>query len=120
MEKLAIALQQLREERTDAQEHVRKLERAIVAIEGIVGRGNLGSVSGGQNGNKRILSASARRKISAAQKARWARLRKLKPVLIRPNQSTARKRAISPAGRRRIAAAQRARWAKVRLNRKAA
>jgi hypothetical protein len=47
------------------------------------------------------MSAAARRKISLAQKARWAKQR-------------ASKRTISAAGRRRIAAAQRARWAKVK------
>jgi hypothetical protein len=54
------------------------------------------------NGTRR-MSAAARRRISLAQKARWAKQRAPKP-----------KRAISAAGRRRIAAAQRARWAKVR------
>jgi hypothetical protein len=39
MERLAEALQLLREERTQAQEQVTKLEQAIVAIEMIVGKG---------------------------------------------------------------------------------
>jgi hypothetical protein len=61
-----------------------------------------------QRGNRRGMSAAARRKISLAQKARWAK-QKAKP-----------RRAMSAAGRKRIAAAQRARWAKVKAQRKKA
>jgi len=57
---------------------------------------------------RRPLSASARRKISLAQKARWAK------------QKATPKRTISAAGRKRIAAAQRAWWAKVKSLNKAA
>ena len=49
--------------------------------------------------HRRTLSASARKRISLAQKARWAK---------RP------KRTMSASARRKIAAAQRTRWAKVR------
>jgi hypothetical protein len=120
MERLAVALQQLREERTHAQEQVTKLDKAIVTLERIVGRGKSGFAGGGQKGNKRTMSAAARRKIAAAQRARWAKIKNLKPVLVTASTSIARKRTLSPAGRRRIAAAQRARWAKVRSKRKAA
>jgi hypothetical protein len=60
------------------------------------------------------VSASARKRMSLAQKARWARRSakgqagKMKP-----------KRTISTAGRKRIAAAQRAPWAKVRAKKAA-
>jgi hypothetical protein len=118
MEMLADALQQLREERTHAQEQITKLDQAIVAIERIVGRGKSGLVGRGLRG-KRTMSVAARRKIAAAQRARWAKVKTLKPVLVAANPSNTR-RTISPAGRRRIAAAQRARWAKVRSNRRAA
>jgi hypothetical protein len=120
MERLAEALQQLREERTHAQEQVTKLDRAIVAIEGIIGKGNSGLAGLGHKGNKRTMSVAARRKIAAAQRARWAKVKNLKPVLVTTKTSTARKRTLSPAARRKIAAAQRARWAKVKSNRKAA
>jgi len=64
----------------------------------------------GSNGSSRqhTLSAAARRKISLAQKARWAK-QKARP-----------RRTISAAGRRCIAAAQRARWAKAKRENKAA
>ena len=120
MESLAVALRQLREERMHAKEQVKKLDQAIVAIEGIVGKGNLGFAGRRQKGKKRTMSAAARRKIAAAQRARWARVKNLKPVLVTTKTSTARKRTLSPAARRKIAAAQRARWAKFRANRKAA
>jgi hypothetical protein len=119
MGNLAVALQQLREERTQAQEQVTKLDQAIVTIERIVGRGNSGLVGRGRKG-KRKLSVAARKRIAAAQRARWARVKNPKPVLVTASTSTPRKRTLSPAGRRRIIAAQRARWAKVRSNRKAA
>src|SRR5437762_13313963 len=58
----------------------------------------------------RTMSASARRRIAAAQRARWA-----KQKAIRTPSGTARpKRRISPAGIARIRAAAKARWAKVR------
>jgi hypothetical protein len=58
------------------------------------------------------MSAAARRKISLAQKARWAK---------QNGQAPKPKRTMSAAGRKRIAAAQQARWAKMRAeNKKAA
>ena len=56
---------------------------------------------------KWTMSAAARRKISAAAKARWAKVRAA-------GKPAKKKRTISAAGRAKIAAAARARWAKVR------
>ncbi len=56
---------------------------------------------------KRKMSASARRKIGAAQKLRWAKQKGLK--LEKPV-----KRKMSAAGRAKIAAAAKLRWAKVK------
>jgi hypothetical protein len=92
MANMSEVVQQLERERVRAQKEVEGIDAALAA---------LGSVS--SNGSsRRTMSAGARRKISLAQKARWAK-RAAKP-----------KRTISAAGRRRIAAAQRARWAKVK------
>ena len=55
------------------------------------------------------MSAAARRKISLAQKARWAKQKAAMP-----------KRTVSAASRRKMAAAQRTRWAKARGEKKAA
>jgi hypothetical protein len=60
-------------------------------------------------GSSHTLSASVRRRMSLAQKGRWAKAKGRAP---KP------KRTISAAGRRRIAAAQRARWAKLRAGKK--
>ena len=71
----------------------------------------------GNGTGTRKLSASARERIAAAQRARWAKVRektgaKAKVVPIRG------KRKLSAAARKKIAAAQRARWAKVKAGKK--
>jgi hypothetical protein len=75
---------------------------------------------GGETGNavgepikrgRRRMSASARRKIGLAQKARWA---KVKGIEAAP--AAGKRRRMSAAGRARIAAAAKARWAKFRAS----
>lgn len=85
-------VQQLKKERELAQKQLQRIDEALAALG-----------SGSSNGTSRTMSAAGRRKISLAQKARWAKQRAPKP-----------KRTITAAGRKRIAAAQRARWAKVK------
>jgi hypothetical protein len=66
------------------------------------------------NGEKRkwTMSASARAKIAAAQKARWAKQKSGTPAA---KASKAKgKRKMSPAARAKIAAVARARWAKAK------
>jgi hypothetical protein len=90
---MSVVVRQLKKERERVQKEAERIDVALAA---------LGTVS--SNGTRpHTMSAAARRKISQAQKARWANQRAPKP-----------KRTISAAGRRRIAAAQRARWAKVK------
>ena|SRR5581483_6255333 len=119
MSNLNSALQQLRDERKQAQSQVEKLDQAISVIEGLSGRTNTRSNNSHSTGRK--LSAAARKRISDAQRARWA-LRK-KPAA---SASAAGPRAVpnrkplSAAARRKIAAAQKARWAKFRSQQKAA
>ncbi|SRR6266496_1830017 len=90
---LASFVSELKAERTNLVNRLRHVDAALSV---------LGKLHGGSS---HTLSASARRRISLAQKARWARARKPK-------------RTISAAGRKRIAAAQRARWARVRAQQK--
>jgi hypothetical protein len=100
MANLSGIVQQLQKERERMQREIHRIDAALTA---------LGSFS--LNGAKRSshgMSASARRKISLAQKARWAK------------QKATPRRTMSAAGRRRIAAAQRARWAKVKAQQKKA
>jgi hypothetical protein len=96
MKHMSGVVQLLKKERERAQKQVQRIDEALAA---------LGSVS--SNGSSRTMSASARRRISLAQKARWAKHKG-------KGQAPKPKRTISAAGRRRIAAAQRARWAKMK------
>src|SRR5260370_22036968 len=73
----------------------------------------------------RKLSASARSRIAAAQKARWAKFRQTAGAPAKVRETTKAvpirgKRTLSAAARRKIAAAQRARWAKVKAGKKMA
>ena len=79
-----------------------RIDSAIKALRG------LDSTSGGQP-KRRTMSAAARRRIAAAQRARWAKVKGQKVAPIK-----AGKRHISAAGRARIAAAARAGWAKIK------
>jgi hypothetical protein len=110
MANLQSALQQLREERKQAEQQVETLDRAISALEGIIGRS-----SGSRNGRRprRLVSATARRRMAQAQRARWARVRQ-KGSGKGPVAIAGKRRTLSPAARRKIAAAQRARWARFR------
>src|SRR5207249_10319179 len=92
---------QLKIERDKAAQQVNALDMAIEALSGTATiRGSRG---------RRTMSAAARARISASQKARWARTRgKVVSIAKRP------KRHISAAGLARIRAATRARWARWR------
>ena len=91
---------QLKIERDKATQQVHALDMAIEALSGT-------TISRGPRG-RRTMSAAARARISASQKARWARTRG-KVVSI-----AKRKRHISAAGLARIRAATKARWARWR------
>jgi hypothetical protein len=85
----------------------------------------LGKLSGGSNyiKPKRGVSAAARKRMSLAQKARWASVRKESQPAVGAAKTTGAapaKRTMSASARRKIAAAQRARWAKVRAAKKTA
>ena len=99
---LASIVSELRVERTNLVNQLKRVDAAL----SVLGRSN------GRNFYKkrgRTLSASARKRMSLAQKARWA---KAKGHASKPT------RTISAAGKKRIAAAQRARWAKVKAAKK--
>ena len=102
MRNLSGVVQQLKKELERAENEASRFRAALAAL------GN--SVS---NGLRRTMSAAARKKISLAQKARWAE-RNGQAEAVRP------KRIVSAAARRKMAAAQRARWTKVKGLKKAA
>jgi hypothetical protein len=77
MTNISKALARLREDRRDAQKQVDQLAEAISVLEKLT-RGQGGSYTGGQGRAKRVLSAAGRKRISLAQKARWAKIRQVK------------------------------------------
>ena len=97
MADLAGVLKELEQERS-------RLDQVIQVVGDLIGRNGTG-IRTKRKGPKRTLSAAARRKISMAQKARWAKTRRA---------SGAPVRTMSQAARNKIAAAQRARWARSR------
>jgi hypothetical protein len=74
---------------------IEQLQKQLAAILGRVGAGNgLG---------KRVLSASAKARIAAAQRARWAKVRQAKP-----------RRKMSAAARKKFSQLAKARWARAK------
>lgn len=105
---LVSIVSELREERTNLVNQLKHVDTALSV---------LGKLNGRSSDTKlrRTLSASARKRISLAQKARWAKrtadgqVGKMKP-----------KRTMPASARRKIAAAQKARWAEWRAKQKKA
>jgi nucleoid-associated protein YgaU len=99
---LASIVSELKVVRTNLVNELRHVDAALSV---------LGKLSGGRSytTGRHTVSASARKRMSLAQKARWAKAKGHTP---KP------KRTISAAGKKRIAAAQRARWAKVKAAKK--
>src|ERR1700747_1387937 len=98
LEGLGNIVTELRAERAHLVNNLRHVDAALAV---------LGKLEGGRfaTASRRSLSVTARRKMAAAQKARWAKVRagNSKTGNSRP------RRTLSAAARRKIAAAQRAR-----------
>lgn len=109
MANLAGVVQQLRKERDQAATVVERLDAALAALNG----GSYGK----RTRTRSRMSAAGRARIAAAQKARWARVRRnggqKQNVVSMPT-----KRTMSAAARKKIAAAQKLRWAKVKAAQK--
>jgi len=120
MANLTDALRQLREERERAQSQVERLGSAISVLEDLVGRNGSRTVRTRARSG-RVVSAAARRRMAAAQRARWAKVRTQSQTnsSAKSSGTATAKRTLSVAARRKIAAAQRARWARVKAQRKA-
>jgi hypothetical protein len=104
LEGLVRIVKELRVERTNLANQLKRVDTALSVLGKLNGRSSYTKP-------RRTLSASARRRISLAQKARWAKAKGHAP---KP------KRTMSASTRRKIAAAQRARWAKIRAKGKKA
>jgi len=72
MANIAETLRDLVEERSRMAAQVRKLDKAIGVLRQLA-KGSGGSVGRKPGRKRRTLSAAARRKIAAAQRARWAK-----------------------------------------------
>jgi hypothetical protein len=72
MSNLIQVVQRLKEERDQAQRRIEQLDEALKALTGLGVRGPTRRRSGGA-GKPRTLSAAARKRIAAAQRARWAK-----------------------------------------------
>jgi hypothetical protein len=105
---LASIVSELRAERTNLVNQLRHVDAALSV---------LGKLNGGSSYTKprRTLSASARKRMSLAQKARWA-----KTAANHQASNAKPKRTMSASARRKIAAFQRARWAKLKSQQKKA
>jgi hypothetical protein len=83
MADVTAALRQLQEARQEAEQELRKLDQAISALSATNGSGRRGRPPNRTQstqtpkpaGGARSMSASARRRIAMAQKARWAKWR---------------------------------------------
>jgi hypothetical protein len=105
---LVSIVSELRAERTNLATQLKHVDAALSV---------LGKLDGGSSYTepRRTLSAVARKRISLAQKARWAKRTSANGV-----GGGKPKRIMSAAARRKIAAAQRARWVKLKVERKKA
>jgi len=104
---LASIVSELRVERTNLANQLKCVDAALSVLGKMNGRSSYTKP-------RHTLSVSARRRISLAQKARWAK-RAAKDQAGKVKS----KRTMSASARRKIAAAQRARWAKVRAEKAA-
>jgi hypothetical protein len=86
----------------DLKDQINKLEKELGSILGV-------STPATASPKKSKMSAAGRAKIAAAQKARWAKVKKTKLAPVVKKKSK-----MSAAGRAKIAAAAKARWAKVK------
>jgi len=106
-------VEQLREE-------IRRIENAINALLGLgsvpAGRRGPGRPAGSKNAipKKRTMSAAARKRVSAAMKARWANWKgKSAPQKAKPaaKKAAPKRKTMSPAARKKLSALMKARWA---------
>jgi hypothetical protein len=68
---LTATIKMLQSQRAQAQKEVAKLDKVIAVLGELSGT----ELTPSTNGKKRTISLAARRKMAAAQKARWAKVR---------------------------------------------
>ena len=91
-----------------------RLDQAIAALEGTTPRRGR-PPKAVTDGNRRVMSAAARKRISAAMKVRWAARKKSGGSLRKPVKTAAKKAArrpqMSPAAKKKLSTLMKARWA---------
>src|SRR4051794_40661511 len=96
-----------------------RIEQLQTELASLVGRGSSVSTSPdaavsaptGKRRGRRKMSAEARARIAAAQRARWAKAKGTSALAVASPAPRKKKRKLSPEGRARIVAALKARWA---------
>jgi len=106
---LTAIVSELRVERTNLVNQLKHVDAALSVL------GKLDNGIAHTEPRRRAFSASTRRKMRLAQRARWAKV----ATNGQPSKVTP-KRTMSAAARRKIAAAQRARWARWKARQKKA
>ena len=94
-----------------------QIDSKIAEVRSMLDGGSTGpAVTPSETGKrKRRFSAASRRKMAAAQKARWAEIKKAES----PQAAKPKKRKMSAAGRRAISEATKRRWAAVKAAKQA-
>jgi len=100
---------ELQKERTRLENELHRITAALVAFGNVYMQGSRRRAAVATR-KGRTISATGRKRIAAAQRARWAKAKGQKVVSI----SIRKGRKMSPAAHKRIVAAQKARWAKWR------
>ena len=102
-------VQMLKKEHDRLSKQIRGISAALSAF---------GAAYGQRNGGRGRMSAAARARIGAAQRARWAKLNDKNSQA--KSVAAPKRRPMTAAARRKIAVAQRLRWAKVKAAKKKA
>lgn len=90
-----------------------RFDQAIAALEGVTPRRGR-PLKDSRGTKRRVMSAAARKRISAAMKVRWAaRKKRASPTKTakKPGKKAAGRPKMSPAARKRLSELMRARWA---------
>ncbi|MDP2601381.1 MAG: hypothetical protein Q8S00_02140 [Deltaproteobacteria bacterium] len=94
-------------------EQIENLHKELRAIVGAP------AMSGAAPKKNRTMSASVKRKIAAAQKARWANLRRAKSAALSVKPAAkAKKKSMSPAAKAKLSAKLKAFWAAKKAGKK--
>jgi len=102
-------ISELQKERKRLEDELHRVAAALAAF------GNVYLHGSRPTRKNQTISAAGRKRIAAAQRARWAKIKGQKVVSIGSRKG----RTMTPAARKRIVAAQKARWEKWRAQKKA-